>query len=645
MSGLSHQQEETAQQRRRWVGPALILLAAAAATVPIVHHGTFCGDDFEFHVVGWFDALQSWRHGIVYPHWMPSANYDAGEPRFIFYPPLTWMLGAVLGVLLPWAAVPVAMIFLILAGTGLATRALAREALPDGAATLAGCAALFSGYALFTAYERTAFAELTGGFWIPLLLLFALRGGLRPAALRGSRRITAQVVNRTVIALALVVAGAWLSNGPVGVMGSYLLAAVAVVSSALARSWMPLLRSSFAAALGMALAAIYLIPAAREQSWADLHAAIDYPVFKIENNWFFAQHRDALLAPFGMVLHRASMIGAGMMGVAFAAVLLLWLRRKYARPSGAFAWLPGLARQTWWLPLALIPCAVLFLQLPASAVVWNLLPKLRFLQYPWRWLLVLEAPMAVLFAAAVWPASKSGAEAHARARATGLRAAVIAVCAIFFATSTAMAGRTFLRACQEGDTVADLLSIYNDGGGLEGTDEYEAAGSDHWKIAKDLPDACFVDDSDTVLGVADVPNGIPQWRPSQKSCAVTATASLREPEALRLSLVAPRDGFLILRLATYPAWRITVNGKLTEVPNSSNPDPNGPDPRDDGLVAVAVPRGAVEVSARWTATPDVIAGRWVSGLALMAVLVLLWLSRTRTKLRARLSIDAGQRVG
>ena len=85
------------------------------------------------------------------------------------------MLGAALGALLPWTLVPVALIFLLLAGTGLATRALARQALTDGAATLAGCVALFSGYALFTAYERTAFAELAGGFWIPLVLLYALR--------------------------------------------------------------------------------------------------------------------------------------------------------------------------------------------------------------------------------------------------------------------------------------------------------------------------------------------------------------------------------------------------------------------------------------------------------------------------------------
>src|SRR5260370_35729867 len=111
----------------------------------------------------------------MYPHWTPSPNYGAGEPRFIFYPPLTWMAGAILGVVLPWRLVPLALTFLLLAATGLATRALARQAFNDGIATLAGCAAIFSGYALFTAYERSAFAELTGGFWVPLMLLLMLR--------------------------------------------------------------------------------------------------------------------------------------------------------------------------------------------------------------------------------------------------------------------------------------------------------------------------------------------------------------------------------------------------------------------------------------------------------------------------------------
>src|ERR1700722_1027193 len=160
---------------RRMAGPVIILAAAALAMTPQRLLGYSCGHDFDFHLVSWFETLSSWRHGLYYPHWAVSPNYGAGEPRFVFYPPITWMLGAALRFLMGWGYVPIMLAYGMLAGTGLATRALARELLGDGAATLAGCVAIFSGYALFTAYERSAFGELTGGFWIPLLLLFALR--------------------------------------------------------------------------------------------------------------------------------------------------------------------------------------------------------------------------------------------------------------------------------------------------------------------------------------------------------------------------------------------------------------------------------------------------------------------------------------
>jgi hypothetical protein len=590
----------------RFLGPALILLAAALATAPILLHGSFCGDDSEFHAISWFDFQQSWLHGIPYPHWLSAVNYGAGEPRFIFYPPLTWMLGAALGFVLPWPLVPSAMIFLVLAATGFATRSLALEVLSDAPATLAGCASLFSGYALFTAYERTAFAELTGGFWIPMVLMFAMRDR------NPSGRLWRRALDGSALPLALVLAGAWLSDGPVGVMASYLLAALALTASILERSWAPILRGSIAAVLGIALPAIYLIPAAWEQHWVDLRAAINLPVFNIENNWLFAHHTDPALAPFAMVLHRASMLNSTMIAVALLSALAILLRLKFSSQNGpevrSRAFNSASPPRRWWITLALIPVVVLFLQFPISLPVWNLLPELRFLQYPWRWTLVVEAPMAIFFSAALWP-SKSARRWQ--------RAAVAALCAVFFVTAATLAARTFLRVCSEGDTMTDLLTAYRSGGGVEGTDEYEAPDSDHWKIPTGLPDACFSADSDTTLGISTTQDAIPTWQPDQGSCEATATAQLRQSERMRIATVTPHAGYLILRLLSYPAWHITVNGQ-----------PTGPlDPRDDGLIAVPVPKGPVDLAVDWTTTRDVVVSRWLSSSAILLLLVLGLLER------------------
>jgi hypothetical protein len=576
---------------RCFAGPAVVLLAAAAAVAPQLVRGPSCGHDFDFHLVSWFDALNSWRHGILYPHWAPSANYGAGEARFVFYPPLTWMLGAALGLALPWQFVPVALTFLLLAGTGLATWALARQALTDGAATLAGCVALFSGYALFTAYERAAFAELAGGLWIPLVLLFALRER------NASRGCVERALDGSTVALALAIAGAWLSNPPVGVMACYLLAAVALAHALLARSWAPALRATAGAGLGIGLVGAYLVPAAWEQRWVDIHEVTEDPGQTLENNWLFAVHADPALALHDAVLHTASMIAVLMIAAALAGLLVCWRRGR----------LPG--RRSWWIPLALIPPAVLFLQFSVSHLLWNGLPELRFLQFPWRWLLAVEAPMAVFLAAAVWPRES--------ARCWRRIAVGLACCAAFLAM-ICFAAKSLYQDCDAEDSVPGMWSAYGAGQGFIGTYEYEPIGADNGLVATGLPGACLVSDPATVLGT--LPNGpitdetAPAWNAGQNSCDATLGWQSGSPEHKRLLAFVRHPGFLILRLRGYPAWRVAVNGR----PAGALPQ------RDDGLMVVPVPQGLVNLTVDWADPPVVIAGRWLSVLAAM-LLAGLWL--------------------
>jgi hypothetical protein len=625
---MENPQKTTRSFWRRFAGPAVILLAAAVAVAPQLAHGPSCGHDFDFHLVSWLDCLNGWRHGIVYPHWTPSANYGAGEARFVFYSPLTWMMGAALGAALPWQFVPVALTFLLLAGTGLATLALARQALTEGAATLAGCVALFSGYALFTAYERAAFAEMAGGLWIPLVLLFALRerkgGGegllIRPKRFAlcfptlaaktrtlhgwGAQSVLQLSIKRafdgSAAALALAIAGAWLSNPTVGVMACYLLAAVALVSAVLARSWAPVLRSAVGAGLGIGLVAFYLVPAAWEQRWVDIHQVTGYPGQALENNWLFAVHADPFLALHDAVLRTASLIAVFMIAAALAGVLACWLRHS----------LPGPRR--WWIPMALIPMAVLYLQFPVSRWLWNLLPKLRFLQFPWRWLLAVEAPVAIFLAAAVWPRESAR---------RWTRVAVGLTCIAVFGAMTFFTQKNFFQECDDEDAVPGMMSAYGSGHGFIGTDEYEPIGADNSLVPIGLPDACLVSDPATVLGALTgtvrPDEDVPVWKAGQNSCDATLRWQPGGPEHKRLRSFVRHPGYLILRLRAYPAWRVTVNGR-----------PAGWQPqRGDGLMVVPVPRGMVNLAVDWSSTPDVVAGRWLSALAALLLAGLWFLER------------------
>jgi hypothetical protein len=92
---------------------------------------------------------------------------------------------------------------------------------------------------------------------------------------------------------------------------------------------------------------------------------------------------------------------------------------------------------------------------------------------------------------------------------------------------------------------------------------------------------------------------------------------------MRISSSTGHQGYLILRLRSYPAWRVTVNGRLaTELPQ-----------RADGLMVVPLPAGAVSVAVDWTTTRDVVIGRWLSGFALVLLVVLYFIEQKLSRPR------------
>ena len=92
-----------------------------------------------------------------------------------------------------------------------------------------------------------------------------------------------------------------------------------------------------------------------------------------------------------------------------------------------------------------------------SLPLWNLLPKLRFLQFPWRWLVVVEAPMGIFFAAAIWTAKRWWrVVAHRRVLLhRSFRDRLFVRCS------------SSIQDCDEEDSVTGMLAAYRSGQGLK----------------------------------------------------------------------------------------------------------------------------------------------------------------------------------
>ncbi len=239
--------------------------------------GNASGHDLQPHVAGWIEAAAQWREGILFPRWAQWANSGFGEPRFIFYPPGSWMLGAALGSVLPWKVVPGAFVWLTLIIAGISMWKFAGQWLSPTQAIAAAIFFAANPYHLSVIYYRSAFAELLASALFPLMLL-------------GTFGVLRQEWRRVPL-LAFAFAAIWLSNAPAGVIAAYSLALILAVGCINGRSIRPLVLGGLSMLAGFGVAALYLIPAWWEQRWVQI-AHVASTTYDPEKNFLFTRVND-----------------------------------------------------------------------------------------------------------------------------------------------------------------------------------------------------------------------------------------------------------------------------------------------------------------------------------------------------------------
>jgi len=485
----------------------------------------------------WINVLSQWKEGIIYPRWADQAQWGYGETRFIFYPPVSWIFGAILGAILPWHVVPAVFVWIALTLSGCSMFFLAREWLEPRDAVWAALLYAVNPYYLIVVYWRSSFAELLAGALFPLLLLYVLRLERDP--------------HRAALPLALIVAAAWLTNIPAAVMLNYSLALLVIVAALQNRSPRILLWAAVSAFLGAGLSAFFLLPVAIEQKWVQIWQVLA-PGVHPRDNFLFTFIANADHDRFNLLVSLA----------ALAEVILLaavFYSRRWVRSS------PSL----WWKVVAW-GCMAGVLMFSVTAPLWLFLPKLRFVQLPWRWLLCLNFALALLIVMA-W-------------RRWFMRLLVYGGVLTVLALGWQRVQPPWW------DTKADIAELVEDqqtGQGYEGVDEYVPTGADSYEVKHDAPLV-------SLEGPGQASFKIHKWAPEEKLFVVNAAS----------------PSVLALHLFNYPAWKVEVNGHAVETQTR----------KITGQMLIPVGAGESRVQVKFVRTRDRTLG-WILSLVFASLMV------------------------
>jgi hypothetical protein len=558
--------DRSANLRRWFLALGVSLGTALLIIMPFFWLGNASGHDFEFHAASWLDAAGQWKEGVVYPRWTEWANYGFGEPRFIFYPPLSWMLGAALSFVAPWNAVPIVFIVFVQTLAGVCFYALARRFLSRGAA-LAGAACYAANpYALLIVYMRSDFAEQLACALLPLVLLAALQ-------LSGLVENWRLSLPRMIAFFAVPFAAVWLSNAPAGVMASYAMALLFTWAALTQKSGGPLWRGAAGLALGFGLTSFYLVPAAYEQRWVNISQVLASGLTPSQN-FLYTMINDPEHNLFNWIASSAAILMMVVTGIAGIVA-----HRAASKED------LGGQKMKLWMVLLLLSAAASILMTRPTVFFWEHLPKLRFVQFPWRWMGTLALPYAYFLGVAI-----------ARRRLGWIWGVAV------FAIIGGSAAFLVQNAWWDSEDIPVLRAAIASGQGFEGTDEYDPVGDDRYNLPEKEPQVEIGPAEGTAGVTPKAESQIVRWNAEEKELRVTSDKPAR----------------VAVRLLNYPAWRVEVNGVAVQPERLA----------EFNQMIVSVPAGVSRVRVHLGRTFDRTLGGTLSIMSFLALLTMSWVGRT-----------------
>ncbi|HKZ34976.1 MAG TPA: 6-pyruvoyl-tetrahydropterin synthase-related protein [Patescibacteria group bacterium] len=352
----------------------IVLVFSLIAIIPLTKSGFYPHHD-DIHIIRLYEMHQCFVDLQLPCRWVPDLGGLYGYPLFLFYGPFPYYVGEFLYLLSGSLLLSVKLLFAIsFYGSIIGMFLFAKSYFGPKGAAIASFLYAFLPYRAVDLYVRGAMAELFALMCIPFILFAMKKTVETPKA-------------RYKVLLAISLFGLLTSHNLSTVMFAPLLVAYAIFLLARAKRWRSVLRIGTGVVVGFLLSSFYTIPQILEKGLVHVETTtmgyFGYTEhFKGIKKLFFdrsfgygASVREYPGGPTDDMTFQIGIIH--WIGACIAGVVALWLWKKGKRKLAVLLFL-----------FEAVFLLSVFLIHPRSIFVWQALPFLAYLQFPWRFLLV-----------------------------------------------------------------------------------------------------------------------------------------------------------------------------------------------------------------------------------------------------------------
>lgn len=366
----------------------LVIFAGLLAVLPVLIGGLpYFSHDGAVHAVWYSNFARQFWAGESYPRWLPAMNENLGSPTFFYYPPVAYYLTVPFYFLSKsdadgWHQLGIAASIAQIASGLCAFVWLKNIARKSSAAAIAAAIYVWMPYHLaFDLYRRAAIAEIWTFVWLPLILYFTHEICV---AGKGNRK-------KGFVGLAICYALLAMTHLPTTLIFSPLPVCYAIFLSEKLSRIKNLFVVAGAFALGIGLSAVYLLPALSMQDAT--HIGEIATGFLYYEKWFLVTH----LQPWGS---EAIYFWTVVVMAALAVCCFFICRRAlFNNENNADAFAAARLREAKFWLAGVVVC--IFMMCPLSKPIYELLPVLQKIQFPWRFNVVACVQAAALLALAL----------------------------------------------------------------------------------------------------------------------------------------------------------------------------------------------------------------------------------------------------